>query len=185
MSYANATEEMFLAKIADLTQDNQELENEKTLFLAHFENDKRKIADLTRTNSALEVLVDAKQAKIAELQSEAVNWSQLVESCQQTGINQMHKIAELNRACENHGKRYESLSNILVEGNTKIVELEEMAEERRKRAVKYHQMATEFEGRMLSCAVELQDTRIMFEGRITWDYVAKLDKIIKKLRGED
>ena len=178
MSYANATEEMFLAKIADLTQDNQELENEKTLFLAHFENDKRKIADLTRTNSALEVLVDAKQAKIAELQSEAVNWSQLVESCQQTGINQMHKIADLTRT--------NSALEVLVDAKvTKIAELEEIAEERRKRAVKYHQMATEFEGRMLSCAVELQDTRIMFEGRITWDYVAKLDKIIKKLRGED
>ena len=37
------------------------------------------------------------KAKIAELQSEAVNWSQLVESCQQTSINQMHKIAELEK----------------------------------------------------------------------------------------
>ena len=96
--------------------------------------------------------------------------------------NEVKTINAQSAKIEDYEKRERILKRV---HKAKIAELEEIAEERRKRAVKYHQMATEFEGRMLSCAVELQDTRIMFEGRITWDYVAKLDKIIKKLRGED
>ena len=114
---------------------------------------KAKITDLERTNSALEVLVDAKVAKIAE-------WKESREKLLVRFQEKEEKIAELE--AKDKGRMEE-----IAELDLEIAELEDITIPSLKRAI------DNIIKEMQSCAVELQ----------AWNSSGVLNHIIWKLEG--